>query len=74
MKDLKDKNLLFCCDEIEISKFLIKNLMQDLRPVLKRYISLNDSDFNVKIKLLKGDRYLIEVKCLTDFLLVSDNI
>ena len=73
MKSLSDKKLLVCCEDNEVPMFLVKNLTQDLMFVFKRYVSFNECDFDVKIKILKGNKYMLEVKCLTDFLLVNDN-
>ena len=61
-------------DEPEIPLFLIKNLKRDLELTLKKYVSLNDDSLCLKIKILKENKYVIEVNCLTDFLLSGDNI
>ncbi len=74
MKSLKDCKALINDSENEIALYIIKNLRQDLEVVFKRYASLNSNSLAVKIKVLKDNRYVIDVECITDFLLVSDNI
>ena len=73
MKDLNDCDLIYRYNESEIPMFIVSNLSQDLELVFKRYVSFEKYNFDFKIKILSGNRYVIEVKCLTDFLLANDN-
>ena len=61
-------------DEPEIPLFLIRNLRRDLEQLFRKYVSFNDNSLSVKIKILKENKYVIEVECMTDFLLSGDNI
>lgn len=74
MKDLRDNIVLSFCEDTEIPMFVFRNLKQDLANVFKRYARVNEGDVNVKINILKGNKIIIETKCLASFLLGGDNI
>ena len=67
-------NDIITSDNVEVSLYLIKNLKRDLELLFKKYVNLTSDSMRVKIKILKDFKYIIEVECLTDFLLGGDNI
>ena len=79
MKNLSSKlevqvNKFDLYDEPEIPLYLIRNLKKDLEILFKKYVSFNEDLLSVKIKILKSNKYVIEVGCVTDFLLSGSDI
>ncbi len=80
MKSLKsniEKHVLEfagCEAEYEIPVFFFRNLKSDIMNVLKKYSSFDEKDFLIKVKVLKGNKYVFLIDCLAESILIGNYI
>ncbi len=63
-----------CDGEYDIPNFFFRNLKSDIMNVLKKYSSFDEKDFLIKVKVLKGNKYVFLIDCLAQSILIDNNI
>ena len=53
-------------DKYDLPIFICKNLKIDLINVFKRYLSFEEEDLKLSVKLLKNNKYYFEIECFAD--------
>lgn len=74
--NLKEEDFvkLGCSEEYDIPSFFFRNLKSDIMNVLKKYSSFDERNFSIKVKVLKGNKYVFLIDCLAQSILIDNNI
>lgn len=58
-------------DKYDLPIYVCKNLKLDLAEVFKKYIPENESNLKLNLKVLRGEKFLIQVECETSHFLIN---
>lgn len=80
MKSLRSENIKqellssFIEFECEVPSFFFKNLKSDIINVMRKYADFDENNLLIKVKVLKGNKYIFMIDCLSDSIVINNNL